>query len=96
MHGYPEYLREHSEGSVHTVFLLNKYFLQNSKKGGSCIARQVHKTMHKAWLDIFTLVAKICIWRIAMAGFNPSNMKQVVCLCEDIDKSLGNVVLNIF
>lgn len=31
-----------------------------------------------------------------MAGFNPSNMKQVVCLCEDIDKSLGNVVLNIF
>lgn len=52
--------------------------------------------MHKAWLDIFTLVAKICIWRIAMAGFNPSNMKQVVCLCEDIDKSLGNVVLNIF
>lgn len=31
-----------------------------------------------------------------MAGFNLSNMKQVVGLREDIDKSSGNAFLNIF
>lgn len=33
---------------------------------------------------------------LAMAGFNLSNMKQVVGLREDIDKSSGNAFLNIF
>jgi len=52
--------------------------------------------MQEAWLDIFTFAAKIHSWTIAIAGFNKISTKQVVCLCEDIDKSSGNVLLNIF
>lgn len=52
--------------------------------------------MQEADLSILVFVAKICSWTVATASFNPSNMKQVLYICEDIDESSGNVFLNIF